>query len=62
MVYAPTGQCLQSFSAYDDALGVRALSISSLGMLAAGSCDDKVWPEHACAWVGFVSVYVSACM
>ena len=36
-VYSPTGECLQSYSAYNDQPGIRSLRISSLGMIALGS-------------------------
>ena len=41
-VYSPSGECLQTFSAYDDQLGVRTLRVSNLGMIAIGSYDEKV--------------------
>ena len=53
-IYSPQGQLLGSFSAYDEALGVRCTAWSPSGqLLAVGSCD-KVHnpampvPGHRC--------------
>ena len=54
LVYSPTGECLQSYSAYDDQLGVRTLRISALGMIAAGSYDEKVRSRAAAQLAGHV--------
>eukprot|EP00160_Parvularia_atlantis_P016793 Unigene549_Nuclearia_a/m.1719 Unigene549_Nuclearia_a/g.1719 ORF Unigene549_Nuclearia_a/g.1719 Unigene549_Nuclearia_a/m.1719 type:complete len:452 (+) Unigene549_Nuclearia_a:72-1427(+) len=41
-VYGVDGRCLKSYSAYDNELGVKTARISSLGVVAVGSYDEKV--------------------
>jgi len=41
-IYSPTGDLLQSFTPFNDQLGVKAVRVSSLSMVALGSYDEQV--------------------
>lgn len=41
-VYGLDGQCIQTYSAYDNELGVKVAKFSQRGMVAIGSFDDHV--------------------
>ena len=41
-IYSLTGDLLQSFTPFNDQLGVKAVRVSSLSMVALGSYDEQV--------------------
>ena len=44
LVYSSEGLCLASFSAYQDALGIRSLRFSPNGQMLAIGSFDQAWP------------------
>lgn len=56
-IYSPTGQCIHSFSAYENALGIRAVRWSPTAqLLAIGSFDMKIRLLNHLTW-GVLSEY-----
>ena len=45
LVYSSEGLCLASFSAYQDALGIRSLRFSPNGQMLAIGSFDQAWPS-----------------